>query len=213
MHLNDALLGSLLLFLAAALAVIARGFHAVPGQDYGASAFPTLIAAGFAGCGLVLIRSGLKERAPLVAFRDWTRSPSRVVDVLATIAAVGLRRDRDVPADPEDAAAGPHAGDPRPLRCRRLRQQQRGLQRRRGARLRLARLLHGGERDPARPCILGIVLGGMVEGHFITTMIRSDGSLLAFFNRPIAAGLGVLTILIWLSRPILWLVRRRRSVV
>jgi len=66
---------------------------------------------------------------------------------------------------------------------------------------------------PLAPCILGIVLGGMVESHFITTMIRSDGSLLAFFNRPIAAGLGVLTILIWLSPLILWLVRRRRSVV
>jgi putative tricarboxylic transport membrane protein len=88
MRLNDALLGSLLLVLAAALAAIARTFPPVPGQDYGASAFPTLVAAGFAGCGLVLIRSGLRERAPLVVFRDWTRSPSRVIDVLATIAAV-----------------------------------------------------------------------------------------------------------------------------
>jgi putative tricarboxylic transport membrane protein len=88
MRLNDALLGSLLLLLAAALAVVARTFPPVPGQDYGAGAFPTLIALGFAGCGLVLIRSGLKERAPLVVFRDWTRTPSRVIDVIATIAAV-----------------------------------------------------------------------------------------------------------------------------
>jgi TctA family transporter len=65
---------------------------------------------------------------------------------------------------------------------------------------------------PLAPCILGIVLGGMVEGHFISTMIRSDGSLLAFFDRPIAAGLGVVTILIWLSPLILRLVRLHRSV-
>lgn len=88
MRLNDALLGALLLVLAAVLAVVARGFPAVPGQDYGASAFPTLIAAGFAGCGLVLIRQGMKEKAPLVIWRDWTRDHRHVVNVLAIIAAV-----------------------------------------------------------------------------------------------------------------------------
>lgn len=87
MRLNDALLGAILIVIAVALAVIARGFPAVPGQDYGASAFPTLIAAGFAGCGLVLIRQGLKEKAPLVVWRDWTRDHRHVVNVLAIIAA------------------------------------------------------------------------------------------------------------------------------
>ncbi len=64
---------------------------------------------------------------------------------------------------------------------------------------------------PVAPCILGIVLGGMVENHFITTMIRTDGDLMAFFYRPIAAGLGVLTILIWISPIAFWLWRRTRS--
>jgi putative tricarboxylic transport membrane protein len=64
---------------------------------------------------------------------------------------------------------------------------------------------------PLAPCILGIVLGGMVENHFITTMIRNDGNLLAFFERPIAAFLGTVTILIWLSPLILAALRRRRS--
>ena len=63
---------------------------------------------------------------------------------------------------------------------------------------------------PLAPCILGIVLGGMVEGHFITTMIRNDGNLLAFFERPIAAFLGIVTILIWMS-PLLLRLRRRRA--
>jgi TctA family transporter len=64
---------------------------------------------------------------------------------------------------------------------------------------------------PLAPCILGIVLGGMVEDNFITTMIRNDGNLLAFFERPIAAGLGVATLLIWSSPFILGLIRRRRA--
>lgn len=50
---------------------------------------------------------------------------------------------------------------------------------------------------PIAPCVLGIVLGPMVEKEFITSMIKADGDLLAFFERPIAAGLGVFTLLIW----------------
>lgn len=51
---------------------------------------------------------------------------------------------------------------------------------------------------PIAPAILGVVLGGMLEENFITSMIKSDGNLAAFFSRPIAATLGVLTILVWL---------------
>jgi putative tricarboxylic transport membrane protein len=88
MRLNDALLGLILLVFAGALGFVARGFPAVPGQDYGASAFPTLIAAGFAGCGLALIASGLRARAPLVIWQDWVRSRIGRINVLAIVAAV-----------------------------------------------------------------------------------------------------------------------------
>lgn len=88
MRLNDALLGCIFLALAAVVAFVARGFPAVPGQDYGASTFPVLIAAGFAGCGLVLIRSGLREGAPLVEWRPWTRDGGLAINVLAIILAV-----------------------------------------------------------------------------------------------------------------------------
>ena len=50
---------------------------------------------------------------------------------------------------------------------------------------------------PIAPAILGVVLGGMLEENFITSMIKSDGNLLAFFERPIAATLGVLTLAVW----------------
>jgi putative tricarboxylic transport membrane protein len=50
---------------------------------------------------------------------------------------------------------------------------------------------------PIAPAILGIVLGPLVEENFMTSMIKSDGDLLGFFERPIAAVLGVITLAIW----------------
>jgi TctA family transporter len=50
---------------------------------------------------------------------------------------------------------------------------------------------------PVAPVILGLVLGEMLEQNFMTSMIKSDGSFLGFFSRPIAATLGVLTLLTW----------------
>jgi putative tricarboxylic transport membrane protein len=50
---------------------------------------------------------------------------------------------------------------------------------------------------PIAPAILGLVLGEMLEQNFMTSMIKSDGSFLGFFERPIAGVLGVVTILIW----------------
>ncbi|MDB6177260.1 tripartite tricarboxylate transporter permease [Paracoccus sp. Z330] len=47
---------------------------------------------------------------------------------------------------------------------------------------------------PLAPAILGLVLGPMIEKHFVTSMIKADGNLLAFFERPIAAALGILTV-------------------
>ncbi|MFA6267972.1 MAG: tripartite tricarboxylate transporter permease, partial [Pseudolabrys sp.] len=50
---------------------------------------------------------------------------------------------------------------------------------------------------PIAPAILGLVLGEMLEGNFMTSMIKADGNALFFFERPIAACLGVVTLLIW----------------
>jgi putative tricarboxylic transport membrane protein len=62
---------------------------------------------------------------------------------------------------------------------------------------------------PVAPAILGMVLGAMLEEHFIRAMIRADGSFVAFFERPIAGGLGALTILIVVI-PLIGIVRRHR---
>jgi putative tricarboxylic transport membrane protein len=50
---------------------------------------------------------------------------------------------------------------------------------------------------PIGPAILGLVLGEMFEQNFMTSMIKADGNLVAFFSRPIAAVLGVLTLMVW----------------
>jgi TctA family transporter len=61
---------------------------------------------------------------------------------------------------------------------------------------------------PVAPAILGIVLGEMVEFNFITTMIKAKGDLGVFFERPIAAVIGTLTLMIWFSPLFMALLRR-----
>jgi putative tricarboxylic transport membrane protein len=63
---------------------------------------------------------------------------------------------------------------------------------------------------PIAPTILGVVLGGMLEEHFVSSMIKSDGSILAFFDRPIAGVLGVMTVLVW-SSPLLMRLFRKNT--
>ncbi len=63
---------------------------------------------------------------------------------------------------------------------------------------------------PVAPAILGIVLGSMLEENFISSIIKADGRLGAFFERPIAGTLGVLTILVWTSPLWLKLLRKKK---
>jgi TctA family transporter len=58
---------------------------------------------------------------------------------------------------------------------------------------------------PIAPLILGVVLGGMLEENFVSSMIKANGDPVAFFSRPIAATLGALTIAVWF-----WPLARRR---
>ena len=62
---------------------------------------------------------------------------------------------------------------------------------------------------PVAPAILGVVLGTMLEENFVTSMIKSDGSFFGFFERPVAATLGVLTLGAWFLPP---LIRRLRAI-
>src|SRR4051795_4335919 len=61
---------------------------------------------------------------------------------------------------------------------------------------------------PVAAMVLGIVMGTMVEQAFVPSLIKSDGSILPFFERPISAILAAFAIgaLIWPL--LLWLWRR-----
>jgi len=61
---------------------------------------------------------------------------------------------------------------------------------------------------PIAPAILGVVLGGMLEENFVSSMIKAEGNLLEFVSRPIAAILAAVTVLVWFA-PIA--VRRLRA--
>ncbi len=51
---------------------------------------------------------------------------------------------------------------------------------------------------PLAPAILGIVLGGMLEFNFVTSMLKSAGDPMIFISRPVAAALAFIVIIIWL---------------
>ena len=61
---------------------------------------------------------------------------------------------------------------------------------------------------PVAARVLGAVMGTMVEQSFVTSLIKSDGSLLPFFSRPVAAVLAFLSfaavlwpLAVWVRRP------------
>ena len=50
---------------------------------------------------------------------------------------------------------------------------------------------------PVAPAILGMVLGPLLEKNLLTSMVKSQGDIISFFDRPIAGTLGVITVLVW----------------
>jgi putative tricarboxylic transport membrane protein len=52
---------------------------------------------------------------------------------------------------------------------------------------------------PVAAMVLGIVMGTMVEQNFVTSLIKSDGDVLPFFDRPVSAVLAAMTFgaLLW----------------
>lgn len=61
MRVNDGLIGLVLLVLSLAVLWHVRDFPNIPGQTYGASLFPTVIAAGLAVCSVLLIISSWRN--------------------------------------------------------------------------------------------------------------------------------------------------------
>ncbi len=62
---------------------------------------------------------------------------------------------------------------------------------------------------PPGPVVLGLVLGGPLEEKIIQTLTKSEGSLWAFVDRPVARVLACLTLALWLWPLAARFVRRR----
>jgi putative tricarboxylic transport membrane protein len=57
---------------------------------------------------------------------------------------------------------------------------------------------------PVAAMVLGVVMGTMVEQAFVTSLIKSDGSILPFFERPVLAACTIAAFawpaLVWIRR-------------
>ncbi|MFT3800437.1 MAG: tripartite tricarboxylate transporter TctB family protein [Burkholderiaceae bacterium] len=90
MKVNDALLGLVLIALAAAVGLDVRTYPAIPGQNVGPGAFPGLIAALLAVCGVLLVIRGVRQRdrQSWVEWMPWMRSPRQLLAFAVTIGAL-----------------------------------------------------------------------------------------------------------------------------
>ncbi len=66
---------------------------------------------------------------------------------------------------------------------------------------------------PVAALVLGIVMGSMVEQSFVTSLIKSDGDVMPFFERPVSGVLAALTFgaLLWPVLALLWNRRPRAA--
>lgn len=89
MRFSDTMLGAVLLVFGLALSVYSQTFPPIPGQRYGAAAFPTAIALGLLACGAVLVARGVRTAGvPMITRTEWTRKPGAMLAVLVTILCV-----------------------------------------------------------------------------------------------------------------------------
>jgi putative tricarboxylic transport membrane protein len=91
MRVNDAISGAVLIIFAVAMGYLTLFFPPFPGQKYGPSLFPRLMALGLVICGALLIVRGLKARAAgdVWAVRpDWMRDGRSVISFLLMLGAI-----------------------------------------------------------------------------------------------------------------------------
>lgn len=98
MRLNDAVMGLILGAIALAVLVNIQTFPNIPGQKYGPSAFPGLIAVILLGCSMLLIWRGIKARrnattmaeARWVSLGAWVRSPAHLLNFLVFVGCLAF---------------------------------------------------------------------------------------------------------------------------
>jgi len=78
MKIGDAILGALIALLGAVTLWHVQSFPLIPGQKFGASLFPGVVAAGLVVSGLLLAARGVRQASRggrLLVLDDWVRDP------------------------------------------------------------------------------------------------------------------------------------------
>jgi putative tricarboxylic transport membrane protein len=91
MKINDAITGATLFALALFIGAYGYRLPPMPGQPYGAGAFPIAIALGLGAFSLLLAIQALRARGlatKLVELAPWARSPAQLFNFIATLALI-----------------------------------------------------------------------------------------------------------------------------
>ena len=88
MHVSDTAIGAALVIFAIVLAAYSQTFPPVPGQQFGAALFPTLVGVGLAGCGGVLFLRGYRAGEIIFSRSEWSRQRGGLSSALAAIATM-----------------------------------------------------------------------------------------------------------------------------
>lgn len=90
MKIDDALVGFMLAIFSILVFFTALGFPVIPGQNFGASLFPTMIALGMFICSLLLMIQGIRNRKtqPRMAMPLWFRNKKSVLRFLLVPASL-----------------------------------------------------------------------------------------------------------------------------
>jgi putative tricarboxylic transport membrane protein len=90
LKVNDAVTGAALVALGLVILWHIQGFPAMPGQKFGPAWFPGIVAAGLAICGAMLVVQGVRGRAPILAFGEWTRRRRPVAGFVSIVAGLAF---------------------------------------------------------------------------------------------------------------------------
>lgn len=85
MRTNDIVSGLVLIAVSMGMIYLTLDFPDFPGQKYGPSLFPRILASGLILCGAILVIRGISARRagiPWITLADWTQDPSRLVSFL-----------------------------------------------------------------------------------------------------------------------------------
>lgn len=92
MKFNDAAIGAAIFALAMFIGIYGYRLPPMPGQPYGAGAFPIVIALGLGAFSLALMVQALRARQAgtrWIELAPWARSPSQLFNFIATLALIG----------------------------------------------------------------------------------------------------------------------------